>query len=53
METGMPLLKLLHFAALLDRLRAILEWWPLRLAQMGTIDLVERRNRLLRGLARQ
>jgi ATP-dependent helicase/nuclease subunit B len=40
-----------HWQASLDRLRAIIDHWPQRLAAEGRIDLVERRNRLLRNLA--
>ncbi|MEO5774272.1 MAG: double-strand break repair protein AddB [Sphingomicrobium sp.] len=40
-----------HWQVSLDRLRAILELWPRRLAELGKIDLVQRRNLLLRGLA--
>jgi ATP-dependent helicase/nuclease subunit B len=41
----------LHWQVSLDRLRAIVELWPKRLAELGRIDLAERRNRLLRRLA--
>jgi ATP-dependent helicase/nuclease subunit B len=40
-----------HWQLSLDRLRAILERWPKLLEEHGRIDLAERRNRLLRGLA--
>jgi ATP-dependent helicase/nuclease subunit B len=41
----------IHWQMSLDRLRAILELWPTRLAELGRIDLVQRRNLLLRVLA--
>src|SRR5438270_8613312 len=41
----------IHWQVSLDRLRAIVEEWPKRLAQLGRIDLADRRNRLLRRLA--
>lgn len=41
----------LHWQASLDRLSVILDAWPKLLAERGRIDLAERRNRLLRGLA--
>lgn len=40
-----------HWQVSLDRLRAIIDLWPERLSRAGRIDLVERRNRLLRNLA--
>ncbi|MEO6361131.1 MAG: double-strand break repair protein AddB [Sphingomicrobium sp.] len=40
-----------HWQVSLDRLRAILDLWPKQLQDLGKIDLVERRNRLLRGLS--
>jgi ATP-dependent helicase/nuclease subunit B len=40
----------LHWQLSLDRLRAIMDLWPKRLAEMGRIDLVQRRNLLLRRL---
>ena len=40
-----------HWQVSLDRLRAIIDIWPRRLAELGRIDLAERRNRLLAGLA--
>jgi ATP-dependent helicase/nuclease subunit B len=41
----------LHWQASLDRLEIILDAWPHLLAERGRIDLADRRNRLLRGLA--
>ena len=43
----------LHWQGSLDRLRAIVDQWPSRLAELGRIDLADRRNRVLRGLARR
>jgi ATP-dependent helicase/nuclease subunit B len=43
----------IHWQVSLDRLRAILKLWPERLAELGKLDLAERRNRLLRRLARR
>lgn len=40
-----------HWQMSLDRLRAIVDLWPQRRSATGHIDLVERRNRLLRHLA--
>lgn len=40
-----------HWQVSLERLRAIVELWPRKLAELGRIDLAERRNRLLRRLA--
>src|SRR5215210_7784387 len=40
-----------HWQVSLDRLRAIIDLWPRKLAELGAIDLAERRNRLLRGIA--
>ena len=40
-----------HWQVSLRRLHAILETWPAKLAATGKLDLVERRNLLLRGLA--
>ena len=40
-----------HWQISLDRLRAVIEFWPLKLAELGAIDLADRRNRLLRRLA--
>src|SRR5439155_1051677 len=42
-----------HWQVSLDRLRAIVELWPKRLAEIGRIDLAERRNRLLERLDRR
>ena len=33
--------------AILERLRAIVELWPKRLAELDRIDIADRRNRLL------
>ncbi|HEX8412367.1 MAG TPA: double-strand break repair protein AddB, partial [Sphingomicrobium sp.] len=41
----------MHWQVSLDRLRAILDLWPKHLREVGRIDLVERRNLLLRNLA--
>jgi ATP-dependent helicase/nuclease subunit B len=41
-----------HWQASLDRLRAVLDAWPERLRDFGQIDLAERRNLLLRRLAK-
>jgi ATP-dependent helicase/nuclease subunit B len=43
----------LHWQVSLERLRAIVEVWPRQLAELGRIDLADRRNRLLRRLARR
>ncbi|MDQ3247136.1 MAG: double-strand break repair protein AddB [Pseudomonadota bacterium] len=43
----------LHWQLSLERLRAVLELWPRHLTEIGRIDLAERRNRLLRRLARK
>ena len=40
-----------HWQSALKRFEAVVEQWPKRLATLGLIDLAERRNRLLRGLA--
>src|SRR5437764_4049770 len=40
-----------HWQASLERLRAIIDIWPQRLAELGAIDLADRRNRLLHRLA--
>jgi ATP-dependent helicase/nuclease subunit B len=40
-----------HWQVSLERLRAIVDLWPRRLADLGRIDLAERRNRLLQRLA--
>jgi ATP-dependent helicase/nuclease subunit B len=42
-----------HWQVSLDRLRAILEQWPRRLETLGRIDLAQRRNMLLRRLAKR
>jgi len=41
----------IHWQLSLDRLRAIVELWPRRLAELGRVDLADRRNRLLTRLA--
>ena len=41
-----------HWQKSLDRLQAILALWPAELNRIGRIDLAERRNRLLRRIAR-
>lgn len=43
----------IHWQKSLDRLQVILEQWPRLLRQRGQIDLTERRNRLLDGMARR
>jgi ATP-dependent helicase/nuclease subunit B len=43
----------LHWQISLERLRAIVDLWPRRLAELGCVDLAGRRNRLLRRLARR
>jgi ATP-dependent helicase/nuclease subunit B len=43
----------IHWHKSLDRLRIILEEWPALLRERGRIDLTERRNRLLAGLAKR
>ncbi|HET9355014.1 MAG TPA: double-strand break repair protein AddB, partial [Sphingomicrobium sp.] len=40
-----------HWQSSLDRLQAILGFWPMELARRGMIDLADRRNRLLRAAA--
>ena len=40
-----------HWQTALARFEAVIERWPRLLAERGLIDLAERRNRLLRGLA--
>ena len=40
-----------HWEKSLEQLQLIYEVWPHLLADLGAIDLAERRNRLLRGLA--
>ncbi|MFL6862067.1 MAG: double-strand break repair protein AddB [Allosphingosinicella sp.] len=42
-----------HWQASLDRLELILDAWPKLLAAKGKIDLADRRNRLLRALAKR
>ncbi|MEO5612619.1 MAG: double-strand break repair protein AddB, partial [Sphingomicrobium sp.] len=42
-----------HWQLSLDRLRAMVDRWPAVLAADGRIDLAERRNRLLRAMARR
>jgi ATP-dependent helicase/nuclease subunit B len=42
-----------HWQVSLERLLAIIDLWPKRLAELGRIDLAERRNRLLGRLARR
>jgi ATP-dependent helicase/nuclease subunit B len=42
-----------HWQALLDRLRAVIEQWPQRLRDLGRVDLAQRRNLLLAGLAKR
>jgi ATP-dependent helicase/nuclease subunit B len=43
----------IHWQRSLDTLRVILDRWPERLAELGRIDLAERRNRTLRRLAKR
>jgi ATP-dependent helicase/nuclease subunit B len=43
----------LHWQISLERLRAIMVEWPRRLAELGRIDLADRRNSLLRRLAKR
>lgn len=43
----------LHWQASLERLQAIVDQWPRKLAKLGRIDLAERRNRLLASIARR
>jgi len=40
-----------HWEKALERFRAVLDRWPLLLAERGKIDLTDRRNRLLRKTA--
>src|SRR5688500_1840774 len=40
-----------HWQVSLDRLRAIIDLWPRKLAELGAIDLADPRNRVLRRLA--
>jgi ATP-dependent helicase/nuclease subunit B len=42
-----------HWQVSLDRLQIILRDWPAQLASLGRIDLAERRNRLLKSVARR
>jgi len=42
-----------HWQVSLDRLRAILEQWPRRLKDLGRVDFAQRRNMLLRRLAKR
>ena len=42
-----------HWQVSLDRVRAIVERWPLRLKELGRIDLAQRRNLLLRKVAKR
>jgi ATP-dependent helicase/nuclease subunit B len=42
-----------HWQVSLDRLRAVLDRWPKLLAEQRRIDLAERRNHLLRAMARR
>jgi ATP-dependent helicase/nuclease subunit B len=42
-----------HWQISLERLRAIVEQWPRRLADLGRLDLTERRNLVLVRLARR
>ncbi len=42
-----------HWQKSLDRLQAIITAWPAELARRGSIDLTDRRNRLLRATARR
>jgi ATP-dependent helicase/nuclease subunit B len=42
-----------HWQVSLDRLRAIVDQWPKRLEELGRIDLAQRRNILLRRLAKR
>ena len=43
----------IHWQHSLDRLQVILRQWPERLRQLGRIDLADRRNRILRRLAKR
>jgi len=40
-----------HWARSIERFQSVVEGWPALLAERGEIDLTERRNRVLRGLA--
>ena len=42
-----------HWEKALERFSVVLDRWPHELAQRGGIDLTERRNRLLRAMARR
>ena len=42
-----------HWQTSLEQLQLIVEQWPRRLAERGAIDLAERRNRLLRQVAKR
>ena len=42
-----------HWQKSLDLFATVIERWPEKLERLGRIDLPDRRNRLLRGLARQ
>jgi ATP-dependent helicase/nuclease subunit B len=42
-----------HWQVSLDRLRAIVAEWPKRLTELGRLDLAQRRNLLLRALAKR
>jgi ATP-dependent helicase/nuclease subunit B len=42
-----------HWEASLERLRAIVDLWPERLRRLGRVDLAERRNLLLKRLAKK
>lgn len=42
-----------HWQSSLEQLKLVIEAWPHRLVALGRIDLADRRNRLLNGLARQ
>lgn len=43
----------IHWQVSLERLRALLEAWPVELARLGRIDLADRRSRLLKAAARR
>jgi ATP-dependent helicase/nuclease subunit B len=42
-----------HWQKALERFGAVLERWPAMLAERGVIDLTDRRNRLLRAMAKR
>jgi len=42
-----------HWQRSIERFQAVIERWPAMLAERGVIDLTERRNRLLRMLAKR